>query len=252
MRIERMNPCRQAHLIITGLMNTVRCMKPQAVLFDAYGTLFDVLSVSQRAESLFPGRGAALAEAWRVKQIDYTRLVSMAGPERYQPFSALTRQGLRAAAAQLGLPLDEQAEGTLMAQYERLDPYPENRAVLAELQRRGVPCGILSNGDPPMLEAAVAHAGFAPLLAHVISVHGTRRFKVDPAAYALGPAALGLPAAGILFVSSNAWDALGARWFGYTTLWINRRGGPPEALEPPPHHTGTTLAAVLDFFPDPA
>jgi len=227
-------------------------MRPKAVLFDAYGTLFDVLSVGLRAEALFPGRGAALAEAWRVKQIDYTRLVSMAGPARDQPFSALTRQGLRAAGAQLGLVLGAEAEAQLMAQYERLDPYPENRGVLAELQRRGVPCGILSNGDPPMLEAAVAHAGFAPLLAHVISVHATRRFKVDPAAYALGPATLGLPAAEILFVSSNAWDALGATWAGYTTLWINRRGGPPEALDPPPHHTGTTLDAVLDFFTDSA
>jgi 2-haloacid dehalogenase len=222
---------------------------PRAVLFDAYGTLFDVYSVGLLAEQLFPGRGEALATLWRDKQIDYTRLLSMAG--RYQPFWALTRAGLRFAAQRLKLDLDAAAEDRLMNQYRHLSAFPENREVLAELQRRGVPAGILSNGDPDMLAVATKSAGFDGLLQHVISVHGVQRFKTDPAAYALGPQTLGLPARDILFVSSNGWDAIGATWHGYTTLWVNRAGLPLEQLGTEPTHIGTSLRAVLDFFPVP-
>jgi 2-haloacid dehalogenase len=111
--------------------------------------------------------------------------------------------------------------------------------------------GVLSNGDPEMLAVAVRSAGLADLLDPVLSVHATQRYKTDPAAYALGPQALGLPARQILFVSSNGWDAIGATWYGYTTLWVNRSGQPPEALDTEPTRTGTTLRDVLDFFPSP-
>jgi 2-haloacid dehalogenase len=226
-------------------------MKLRAVLFDAYGTLFDVHSVVLLAEQLFPGHGERLSLLWRDKQIEYTRLVSMSAPggERYRPFWELTRAGLRYAAARLGLALDAAAEEQLMNQYRHLSAFAENHAVLEELQRRGVSAGILSNGDPDMLAVAVKSAGFAGLLQHVISVHPARRFKTDPAAYALGPAALGLPAREILFVSSNAWDAVGATWYGYTTLWVNRSGAPPEQLGTEPSFTGKSLRDVLPHFP---
>jgi 2-haloacid dehalogenase len=222
---------------------------PRAVLFDAYGTLFDVYSVGLLAEQLFPGQGDKLALLWRDKQIDYTRLTSMSG--RYRPFWDLTRAGLRFAALRLGLKLDRSVEDKLMNQYRHLSAFPENRDVLAELSQRGVPTGILSNGDPEMLAVAVKSAGFADLLQHVLSVHGVQRFKTDPAAYALGPDALKLPARDILFVSSNGWDAIGATWYGYTTLWVNRAGLPLEQLDTEPTRTGTSLRDVLDFFPRP-
>ena len=220
---------------------------PRAVVFDAYGTLFDVYSVALLAEQLFPGQGNALSVLWRDKQIEYTRLTSMGG--RYRPFWELTRAGLRYAALRLGLTLDAAAEEQLMNQYRHLSAFPENLDVLRELQRRAVPCAILSNGDPEMLAVGVKSAGFEPYLAHVLSVHGVRRYKTDPATYALGPQALGLPARQILFVSSNGWDAIGATWFGYTTLWVNRAGAPPEELGTAPTRTGTRLVEVLDFFP---
>lgn len=220
---------------------------PRAVLFDAYGTLFDVYSVALAAEQLFPGQGDKLALLWRDKQIDYTRLCSMSG--RYRPFWELTRAGLRFAALKLGLVLDAAAEDRLMNQYRHLSAFPENREVLVELRRRGIPAGILSNGDPQMLEVAVKSAGFSDLLAHVLSVHTVQRFKTDPATYALGPQALKLPARDILFVSSNGWDAIGATWYGYTTLWVNRAGAPLEQLDCPPTRTGTSLRDVLAFFP---
>ncbi|MFZ5550777.1 MAG: haloacid dehalogenase type II [Pseudomonadota bacterium] len=220
----------------------------RAVLFDAYGTLFDVYSVGLAAEQLFPGAGERLSQLWRDKQIEYTRLCSMSG--RYQPFWALTRAALQFSAERLGLALGAQAEQRLLNEYRHLSAFPENHAVLAALQRRGVPAGILSNGDPEMLASAVKSAGMAELLDPVLSVHATQRFKTDPAAYAIGPAALGLPAREILFVSSNGWDALGATWYGFTTLWVNRAGAPLERLGPPPTRIGTSLRDVLDFFPD--
>jgi 2-haloacid dehalogenase len=221
---------------------------PRAVLFDAYGTLFDVYSVGHLAEQLFPGHGERLGLLWRDKQIEYSRVRSMSG--RYQPFWEVTRDALRFAALRLGLTLDSGHEQRLMAQYLRLDPFPENREVLEQLARQGVRTGILSNGDPDMLAAVVAHAGFKPWLNPVLSVHSVRRFKTDPATYALGTAALGLPAADILFVSSNGWDAIGATWFGYTTLWVNRAGLPLEQLGTEPARTGSSLRDVLAFFPD--
>ena len=222
-------------------------MKPKAVLFDAYGTLFDVYSVAMLAEQIFPGQGEKLSLLWREKQIDYTRLLTMSG--RYRPFWELTRAGLRFAALRLGLALDAAAEERLMNQYHHLSSFPENRAVLQALKSRGIPAGILSNGDPQMLAVAVKSAGFDGLLDPLLSVHETKRYKTDPAAYALGPAALKLPAREILFVSSNGWDAIGATWFGYTTLWVNRAGLPPEQLDTEPTRTAASLRAVLEFFP---
>ena len=220
--------------------------RPRAVLFDAYGTLFDVYSVALLAEQLFPGFGERLSVLWRDKQIEYTRLTSMSG--RYKPFWELTRAGLRYAAQRLGLALDATAEDRLMNQYRHLSSFPENREVLVELKERGVSAGILSNGDPDMLGVAVKSAGFSGLLAHVISVHPLRKFKTDPATYALGTQALDLPARDILFVSSNCWDAIGATWFGYTTLWVNRFGLPIEQLDTSPTRIGTSLRDVLSFL----
>ena len=224
---------------------------PKAVLFDAYGTLFDVYSVGLLAEQLFPGQGDALAQVWRDKQIEYSRLVSMSGGQgqHYKPFWDITRAGLRFAAARLKLTLGDEAEAKLMNQYRHLSAFPENREVLLALKARGIRAGVLSNGDPDMLGVGVKSAGFADLLDPVLSVHATRRYKTDPATYALGPQALGLPARDILFVSSNGWDAIGATWYGYTTLWVNRGGLPLEALDTEPTRIGSSLRDVLSFFP---
>ena len=244
---------------------------PRAVLFDAYGTLFDVYSVGVLAEQLFPGKGQALSGLWRDKQIEYTRLVttSKRGPNResvYQPFWALTRAALVFAINKLATPdnainiIAAYAHGTgakgtfyaeidqLMAQYRHLTAFPENKEVLAALKAKGIATGILSNGDPAMLEAAVTSAGLSGLLDHVISVDPIRTFKTDPDAYALCEKACGLPAHKILFVSSNSWDALAATWFGYQTLWVNRQNAPFEELGLLPTRTGTSLRDVLLFF----
>jgi 2-haloacid dehalogenase len=219
---------------------------PKAVLFDVYGTLLDVYSVALRAEQMFPGAGERLARAWRDRQIEYSRLVSMSG--RYRPFWQLTRDALQVSAAALRLPLDDAGADSLMNEYRHLSAFPENRGVLQSLADRGIRAGILSNGDPEMLAVAIRSAGLTELIDPVLSVHATRRYKTDPAAYAIGPVALGLPASEILFVSSNCWDAIGATWYGFTTLWVNRADAPMERLGIEPTRVGRSLRDVLEFF----
>jgi 2-haloacid dehalogenase len=221
---------------------------PSAVLFDVYGTLFDVYNVGQRLEALFPGNGERASLLWRDKQIEYTRLCSMS--RRYRPFGELTRNALRFTCARLELPLQAADEQTLMDEYLRLTPFGENLSVLQTLKARGIRAGVLSNGDPPLLDAVITHAGFQTLLAPVLSAHSVQRFKTDDAVYALGPQALGLAAQQILFVSSNGWDAIGATWYGYTTLWVNRAHAPLESLDTEPTRIGSSLLDVLEFFPD--
>lgn len=218
----------------------------KAIAFDAYGTLFDVYSVGALAEQLFPGKGDALGNLWRVKQIDYTRLYTLSG--RYRDFYEITRDALRMAARSLNLALDAATEQRLMNQYACLSAFPENLGALKELKALGIPLAILSNGTPQMLDIAVKSAGMADLFTHLLSVDAVKKFKTAPEAYQLGPEAFGLPAKNILFVSSNAWDACGASWFGYTTFWINRSGQPAEELHITPTATGRLLTDVLSFI----
>ena len=223
---------------------------PRAVLFDAYGTLFDVYSVGLVAEQLFPGQGQALGVLWRDKQIEYTRLVTTSNHgAHYQPFWELTRAGLRYACKRLKLALAPEMELQLMNQYRHLSAFPENKDVLQALRARGIPTGILSNGDPEMLGIAVRSAGLEGLLDHVISVDAVRKYKTHPEAYALGEQATGLRAGQIAFVSCNSWDALAATWYGYQTLWVNRYDLPFEELGTQPVRTGSSLNDVLGFFP---
>jgi 2-haloacid dehalogenase len=224
--------------------------QPQAVLFDAYGTLFDVYSVALAAEQLFTGQGQALSVLWRDKQIEYTRLVTTSNHgAHYQPFWELTRAGLRYACKRLKLALTPEIELQLMNQYRHLSAFPENRDVLQALRARGIKTGILSNGDPEMLGIALRSAGLEGLLDYVISVDAVRKYKTHPDAYALGEQATGLPAKQIAFVSCNSWDALAATWYGFQTLWVNRNDLPFEELATQPTRTGNSLNDVLGFFP---
>jgi len=217
----------------------------KAVLFDAYGTLFDVYSVGLLAEQFFPANGQALSVLWRDKQIEYSRLVTTSNDgEHYRPFWELTLAGLRYACQRLGLDLTPEREQQLMNQYRHLSAFPENREVLLALKSKGIVTGILSNGDPSMLAVAVKSAGLEGLLDHVISVDGIRKYKTHPQAYALGEQATGLKASQIGFVSCNSWDALAATWYGYRTLWVNRYQLPFETLGTAPTHTGSSLLDV--------
>ena len=229
-------------------------MKIKAVVFDAYGTLFDVYSIQVLAEQLYPGQGAVIAVMWRDKQIEYTRLITQSDPHQasgskyYQPFWELTRLALEYTLDRLKLTRTGSVVDDLMQQYAHLSSFTENLGVLKSLKKAGLTTAILSNGSPEMLDSAVLSAGMKDLLEHVISVDAIRIFKTSPESYDLVQKHLPLEKQEILFVSSNAWDALGATWFGFTTLWVNRQSLPYEAIGPKPTYTGSDLTKVLEIL----
>ena len=199
-----------------------------ALVFDAYGTIFDVHSVTRQAELLFPGKGAALSAAWRAKQLEYTWLRSLMG--RYEDFSRVTVAALEWAIESLGLEADDAARRSLLDEYRRLAPFPEVPAALGKLAL-AKPLAILSNGHPEMLDAVVDHNGLrAKFRGGVLSVHPAKVFKPHPSVYRIAEEALGVSRALMGFVSSNGWDAAGAKSFGFRTFWINRSGAPVERL----------------------
>ena len=218
----------------------------KAILFDAYGTLLDVHSIAQLADEIFPSQGAALSALLREKQIEYSRLRSMAG--QYKSFWDITRDALHFACAVKGLDLSAANADRLMSQYAKLTPFPENIAVLKQLKALGLPLGVLTNGNKSMIDAALVNAQMQTYFDHVLSSESIQKFKPDPAIYQLGPNALNLPVSQIMFVSSNAWDACAAQWFGYQAFWINRANAMLERLDIEPAMQGKSLEDILAAF----
>ena len=197
----------------------------EAFAFDAYGTLFDVFSVTALCDELFPGNGDALAQRWRAKQLQYSLLRSLMG--RHRDFWRVTEDALVYAARSLDLDLTDARRTRLMDAYLSLEAFPDVRPGLEALRARGVRLAILSNGEPRMLEAAARSAGIDT----IISVEDVKIFKVSPRVYNLGPERLGVGRAALGFVSSNAWDIAGAASAGLTTFWIQRSAAePPDEL----------------------
>jgi 2-haloacid dehalogenase len=203
-----------------------------ALVFDAYGTLFDVHSVSSLADTLFPGKGMALSQAWRTRQLEYTWLLSLM--DRYEDFNRVTAASLDWAIESLRIVAGDGAKEALVNEYRRLAMFPEVPAALEALAAAR-PLAILSNGHPEMLEAVVDHNGIRDRFrGGILSVHAAGIFKPHPSVYQLAEEALGVPRALMGFVSSNGWDAAGAKAFGFRAYWVNRANAPVERLGFPP------------------
>jgi len=217
----------------------------KALVFDAYGTLFDVFSVTSLCEELFPGHGKQLAEMWRTKQLEYSWLRSLMG--RYRDFWAMTEDALVYSANRLKLDLTVTKRGQLMASYLDRAAFPDVKPGLEELKRIGIRLAILSNGEPKMLKAAVQSAGIHELIDAIFSVDTVKIFKPSPRVYNQLQDALKIDKAEIGFVSSNNWDVNGAGSAGLTTFWIQRSSlDIPEELGYPPTHLVT---AITDLRP---
>ena len=199
-------------------------MTIQAVVFDAYGTLYDTQSVADVTEEAFPGYGEIITQVWRIKQLEYSWLRSLM--RRYQDFATITRESLAYTLRVLGLQVEDDAFARIIDRYLHLDLYPEAPTALAALKDRKL--AILSNGSPDMLNALVSNSGLDRVLAATISVDAKKIFKPSPEAYLLIEEELGVAPASVLFVSSNPWDACGARAFGLNVAWIERVT--PEAM----------------------
>ena len=212
-----------------------------ALVFDAYGTLFDVHSVTALAEELVPGRGAALSQLWRAKQLEYTWLGSLMAVPRAD-FAAVTAQALDYALAALGIDLGGAERARFQEAYLELAPFPDAAPTLERLAPR--PRWILSNGTLGMLLPLLRHSGFEGLVDGVLSVDAAGIYKPSPRVYQLAVDRLQLPADRIGFVSSNCWDAIGAKAFGFATFWINRANAPVDRHGPAPDRVITTLAEL--------
>jgi 2-haloacid dehalogenase len=193
-------------------------MTIRAIVFDAYGTLYDVQSIAAATEAAFPGHGEYITQVWRLKQLEYTWLRSLMG--RYEDFLTVTRQALSYTLDTLGLAADAGLFNRLVAAYDTLTPYPEAAAALGELGSYRL--AILSNGSPGMLEALVRNSGLAGHLEAVISVDAKRVYKPHPLAYELVEGQLGVTPDEVVFVSSNGFDVAGARSFGFRVARIER------------------------------
>ena len=223
------------------------------IAFDAYGTLFDVYSMGQLAEELFPGQGQAMTLMWRDRQIEYTRLITMsdpnpAGSKYYLPFWELTIRSLRYVCKRMDLNLTEQSEKKLMDQYAKLTSFDDSLKVLKTIKEKGLSTAILSNGSREMLTTVVESNGLKPYLDQVVTIEDVRLFKTAPQAYELLLKAFPVKKVEILFVSSNAWDALAAKWYGFDVFWVNRLGHPFEEIGEKPNYEGNSLSKVLEVI----
>ena len=212
-----------------------------ALVFDAYGTLFDVHSVQARCEEYWPGKGAILSRTWRGKQLEYTWQRSLMG--RYVPFSTVTRESLEYACASLGLVAGPAEKEALMGEYRNLATFPEVPGALGRL--RGRKLAILTNGSPDMIDPLVRNRGLEKTFDAVLSVNELKVYKPAPAVYELAVRRLQVPREKIGFVSSNCWDALGAKTFGFTVYWINRAKAPVDRLGAQPDQIVGGLDEIL-------
>lgn len=213
-----------------------------ALVFDAYGTLYDVHSVTARAETFFPGKGAQLSQLWRTKQLEYTWLRSLMGT--YVNFNVVTADALRYASEALALGASETQIAALLDQYVHLDTFPEVKGALAAL-KAGRKLAILSNGAPDTLGALVKNSGLDPVLDAVLSVDSIGVFKPDMRIYRMAEQTLDIPKARIGFVSSNCWDAIAAKNYGFAVFWINRMNAPADRHGPQPDYIVKTLDDVV-------
>ncbi|HTP60515.1 MAG TPA: haloacid dehalogenase type II [Burkholderiales bacterium] len=214
---------------------------PSALVFDAYGTLFDVHSVRARCDAFWPGKGAQLSQIWRAKQLEYTWQRSLMG--RYAPFSAVTLEALEYSCALLGLVAGPMQKSALMDEYRNLAPYPEVPGALAKFKGRKL--AILTNGSPDMIDPLVKSRGMEKTFDAVLSVDVLKVYKPATAVYELAMNRLQLPREDIGFVSSNCWDALGAKTFGFSVYWINRTGAPIDRLGVQPDRIVSGLDELL-------
>jgi len=218
---------------------------PAAFVFDAYGTLFDVHSIAALAERLAPGNGASLSRIWRAKQLEYSWLQSLMTSSQFerQDFAALTAHALDYALAALVLPFSPEQRQRLLDAYRDLAPFPGTRDALAALAP--YPRWILSNGTRAMLEPLVRASGLDQVLDGVMTVDDAGVYKPSPRVYQLAVERLRLAPAQIAFVSSNGWDAAGAKAFGFTTFWINRDGLPTERHAAAPDYAIGSLSDLV-------
>jgi 2-haloacid dehalogenase len=216
----------------------------RAVAFDAF-PIFDPRPIFALAEEVFPGRGGELGKAWRTRQFEYTWLRTAAG--RYVDFWQVTEDALLFAGRELKLDLDLERRARLMNAYLELKTWPDVPQALKSLKAAGIRLVFLSNFSRRMLEAGIRNSGLEGMFEQLLTTDEVRQFKPAPRAYQMAVDALGLKREAIAFAAFAGWDASGAKWFGFPTVWVNRLSAPAEELNVSPDLTCSDLSGLVSF-----
>jgi 2-haloacid dehalogenase len=218
--------------------------KIRAVAFDGYA-VFDPRPVGAVAESVAPTRGRELMAAWRTRLFEYQWLRTLGG--RYVDFRQTADDALTFATKSTGIALHVEERERLLDAQLTLAAWPDAANALRSLRASGLRLAFLSNMTERMLDDGARRSGIRDAFEHVLSTDHVRAAKPDPRAYRMAVDAFGIPRDQIAFVAFAGWDAAGAAWFGYPTVWTNRLSAPAEELGGAPAVTGSDLSAVASF-----
>ena len=217
-------------------------MKTKAVVFDAYGTLFDVNSAAKRCKDKIGAKWETFANFWRTTQLEYTWLRSLM--KRHKNFWDITEDSLDKSMKVFNV--NNNMKNELLSLYKILSPYPEVRGVLEDLKKRNFKLAILSNGTPDLLNELVENNKLNNLFDDLFSIEEVKIYKPDPSVYELPVKKYKIKSGEITFLSANTWDVSGGGNFGYKSIWVNRNNSVFDILDFQPKNEINNLTHLLD------
>jgi len=217
-------------------------MKTKAVVFDAYGTLFDVNSAAKRCKDKIGAKWETFANFWRTTQLEYTWLRSLM--KRHKNFWDITEDSLDKSMKVFNI--NKNMKNELLSLYKILSPYPEVRGVLEDLKKKNFKLAILSNGTPDLLNELVENNKLNNLFDDLFSIEEVKIYKPDPSVYELPIKKYKIKSGEITFLSANTWDVSGGGNFGYNSIWVNRNNSVFDILDFQPKNEINNLTQLLD------
>ena len=217
-------------------------MKTKAVVFDAYGTLFDVNSAAERCKDKIGAKWETFANFWRTTQLEYTWLRSLM--KRHKNFWDVTEDSLNKSMKVFNI--NKNMKNELLSLYKILSPYPEVKGVLENLKKKNFKLAILSNGTPDLLNELVENNKLNNLFDDLFSIEEVKIYKPDPSVYELPVKKYKITSGEITFLSANTWDVSGGGNFGYNSIWVNRHNSVFDILDFEPKNEINNLTQLLD------
>ena len=218
-------------------------MKTKAVVFDAYGTLFDVNSAAEKCKDKIGSKWEMFANFWRTTQLEYTWLRSLM--KRHKNFWDITEDSLDKSMKVFNI--NKNMKNELLSLYKILSPYPEVREVLENLKKKNIKLAILSNGTPDLLKELVEKNKLNNLFDDLFSIEEVKIYKPDPSVYELPIKKYRIKSNEITFLSANTWDVSGGGNFGYNSIWVNRHNSVFDILDFQPKNKISNLTQLLDI-----
>ena len=218
-------------------------MKTKAVVFDAYGTLFDVNSAAKRCKDKIGTKWETFANFWRTTQLEYTWLRSLM--KRHKNFWDITEDSLDKSMKVFNI--NKNMKNELLSLYKILSPYPEVKGVLEDLKKKNFKLAILSNGTPDLLNELVESNELNNLFDDLFSIEEVKIYKPDPRVYEIPIKKYKIKSDEITFLSANTWDVSGGGNFGYNSIWVNRHNSVFDILDFQPKNEISNLTQLLDI-----